>query len=118
MTDTTTNVPAARSKRGVIALVIAAVVVVAGVVTWQVIGEDRTVPYDDAQSAGSLTLCSADGKSVTGGKVDDSPFADIVLGETALPSSLDPTGAVATLYAYQPREGVATSCSSSSNEEV
>ena len=30
-------------------------------------------------------------------------------GETALPSDLDPTGAVATLFAYQPREGVAAS---------
>jgi hypothetical protein len=93
----------------VIAVVVGCVALVAALVFWRVSGEEETaVPYDDAQSAGLLTLCSADGKAVTGGKVDDSPFADIVLGETALPSDLDPTGAVATLYAYQPREGVAT----------
>ena len=83
------------------------VVIVAAVVFWRVNGQDtdETVPYDDPQSAGLLTLCSADGKAVTEGKVDDRPFADVVLGETALPSDLDPTGAVATLFAYQPREG-------------
>jgi len=100
-----------RSRRPIVIVVaLGCVAIVAALVFWRVNGEAAatTVPYDDAQSAGSLTLCSADGKSVTEGKVDDSPFADIVLGETALPSDLDPTGAVATLYAYQPREGVAT----------
>lgn len=100
--------PITLSVRGAVAL--GCVAIVAALVFWRVNGEaETTVPYDDAQSAGLLTLCSADGKAVTGGKIDDSPFADVVLGETALPSDLDPTGAVATLYAYQPREGVATS---------
>jgi len=100
----------ARSRRAVAAAVVGGVVVVAAVVLWRVNGEeDLTVPYDDAQSAGLITLCSADGKSVTEGKVDDQPFAAVVLGETALPSNLDPAGAVATLFAYQPRAGVGTS---------
>ena len=105
MTETLT-----RSRRPVILAVgVIGVAIVAALVFWRVNGEEATtVPYDDAQSAGLLTLCSADGKAVTGGKVSDSPFADVVLGETALPSNLDSTGAVATLYAYQPREGVAT----------
>ena len=99
----------ARPRRAVVlALVGAVVVIVAALVFWRVTGQDETVPYDDAQSAGLLTLCSADGKAVTEGTVKDRPFADIALGATALPSDLDPTGAVATLYAYQPREGVAT----------
>lgn len=99
-----------RSRRPiVIGVAVGCVAIVAALVFWRVNGEAATtVPYDDAQSAGLLTLCSADGKAVTGGQVDDSPFADIVLGETALPSDLDPTGAVATLFAYQPRVGVAT----------
>ncbi len=100
-----------RSRRPiVIAVALGCVAIVAALVFWRVSGEEETtVPYDDAQSAGLLTLCSADGKAVTRGSVDDSPFAAVVLGETALPSDLDPTGAVATLYAYQPREGVGTS---------
>jgi hypothetical protein len=101
-----------RSRRAAVIAVAGgvAIVIVAALVFWRVNGEAETpVPYDDAQSAGLLTLCSADGKSVTGGKVSDKPFAAVVLGETALPSNLDPAGAVATLFAYQPREGVATS---------
>ncbi len=107
MTTTTTRT---RSRRPAVLAVVGVVVVVAAVlVFWRVTSEDATAPYDDARSAGSITLCSADGKAVTGGKVDDQPFADVALGETALPSNQEPTGAVATLYAYQPREGVATS---------
>jgi hypothetical protein len=101
-----------RSRRAFVIAVAGGVAIVAALVFWRVNGEaaeTTTVPYDDAQSAGLLTLCSADGKSVTEGKVDDQPFAAVVLGETALPSDLDPTGAVATLFAYQPRKGVATS---------
>jgi hypothetical protein len=100
----------ARPRRALVPALVGGVVIVAVLVFWRVNGAaDTTVPYDDAQSAGLLTLCSADGKAVTEGSVDDQPFAATVLGETALPSNLDPTGAVATLFAYQPREGVGTS---------
>ena len=106
MTTTLDPIPTGSSSSPLVA----GVAIVAALVFWRVNGDaGRTVPYDDPQSAGLLTLCSADGKAVTEGKVDDQPFADVVLGETALPSELDPTGAVATLFAYQPREGVATS---------
>ncbi|WP_244931307.1 hypothetical protein [Nocardioides sp. W7] len=99
--------------RAALAVLVAGVVIVAGFVLWPGQEQDekqdgamRTVPYDDPQSAGLLTLCSADGKTVTEGKVADRPFADLVVGETGLPSEVEPTGAVATLFAYQPREGV------------
>jgi len=106
----TTDITTARPTRGRTFVALAAgVVILAVVVLWRVTGQDLTVPYDDPQSAGLLTLCSEDGKAVTEGKVSDRPFADVVLGETALPSELDPAGAVATLFAYQPREGVAPS---------
>ena len=102
-----------RPARAIAVAVGVVILVAAGLVFWRVDGQDSaddsiTVPYDDAQSGGLITLCSADGTAVTEGKVDDKPFADIVIGETALPSDLDPTGAVATLFAYQPREGVST----------
>jgi len=100
----------ARTKRArtVLALVVGAVIV-AAVVIWRTSGQDAEVPYDDPQSGGLITLCSEDGKAVTEGNVDDRPWADIVLGETAVPSELDANGAVATLFAYQPREGIAAS---------
>jgi len=88
-------------------LAIVAIVVAVGF--WRITGQDRTVPYDDPQSAGLLTLCSEGGKAVTEGKVSDRPFADVVLGKTGLPADVDPAGAVATLFAYQPRKGIAVS---------
>ncbi|WP_134741379.1 hypothetical protein [Nocardioides sp. 503] len=105
--ETTTVRPAVRrSTRTRVVAAVALVAVVGAVAYWRLAGQDLVVPYDDPQSAGSLTLCSADGEAVTEGRVDDTPFAGVVLGETALPGELDPAGAVATLFAYQPREGV------------
>lgn len=81
-------------------------VVVASVLVWR-LGATEEAPYTDPASTGGLTLCSADGKAVTEGRTGDRPFADLVLGDTPLPDDADPAGAVATLYAYQPREGIA-----------
>ena len=104
MTTTTTTPRTTRTR--LLALALAVGVVVAAVVVYLRLTDERTVPYEDAQSAGLLTLCSADGDAVTEGTVDDRPFADFVVGETGLPSELDPEGAVATLFAYQPRQGI------------
>lgn len=117
MTDTTTETPTPRTGRAH-PLVLAAVVVlvlVAAVVVWRVVDNDddtgkdgasSTAPYDDPLAAGGITLCSDDGTAVTGGSVDDAPFADLVVGDTGLPAEVDPAGAVATLFGYQPRTGV------------
>ena len=106
MNTTLTAVRASRAR--VLALGAGALAaVVAALVVWRSHGTSVEVPYDDPQSAGLLTLCSEDGKAVTRGKVDDRPFAGAVIGETALPSDQDPQGAVATLFAYQPRKGIA-----------
>jgi hypothetical protein len=86
-------------------ILLVGLVAVAAISVWRHTG-DRTVPYEDSQSAGLLTLCSG-GQAVTEGKAGDTPFADLVVGTTGLGSEYDPTGAVATLYAYQPREGIA-----------
>ena len=102
---TTTTVPRLTRARLLAAGLAVGVVVVAVVVVLRVTGE-RTVPYEDARSAGLLTLCSADGKPVVEGKVDDRPFAAFALGETGLPPEYDSAGTVATLFAYQPREGI------------
>lgn len=128
MTDTVTPAPApaptpaptpgprpGRARPLVLAAGVVLVLVVA-VVAWRAVADDgragrsdrggSTAPYDDPQAAGGITLCAADGTAVTGGSIDDRPFADVVVGETGLPAELDPTGAVVTLFGYQPREGV------------
>ncbi|GAA3650403.1 hypothetical protein GCM10022237_07710 [Nocardioides ginsengisoli] len=80
------------------------VAVVVAAVVWR-LSHRAEAPYVDAASTGGITLCSATGKAVTGGRIADRPFADVVVGETA-PAGADREGAVATLFAYQPREGV------------
>ena len=102
---TTTTAPRHTRARLLAAGVAVGVVVVAVVVVLRVTGE-RTVPYEDARSSGLLTLCSADGEPVTEGRVDDRPLAAFALGETGLPAEYDSEGTVATLFAYQPREGI------------
>jgi hypothetical protein len=106
-TEPTTDRPRrARGRLGVAAVLVTVLVVAVLVVLWRAHGKDEKVPYDDPKAAGLLTLCSKDGKAVTSGKVTDRPFAEVVLGETGLPSGAHPAGAVATLFAYQPRVGV------------
>lgn len=100
-----------RQRRVVVPALVVGVVVVVAVVLWRVQGKDQptAAPYDDARSAGHLALCSKDGKAVTEGSVGTRPFVAAVVGETGVPSGVDPAGAVATLFAYQPRVGVAAS---------
>jgi hypothetical protein len=100
--------PRRRLRPVLIGALVLGVMVAAGVVAWRLTAE-RTTPYDDARSAGALTLCSADGERITGGKVTDRPFAAYALGETPVGEPYVPEGAVATLFGYQPREGVEAS---------
>ena len=96
-----------RSQRTLAVIVAVAAVVAIGVAfgVAKLTGGDDTVPYTDSRSAGRLTLCTG-GERVTGGKLADRPFAEFVLGETALGQQYDAQGAVAALYAYQPRNGI------------
>jgi hypothetical protein len=112
MADTTTSktVRFGHGRRTVLAVgLVACVVVVAAVAVIRLVGGERVVPYEDPQSGGLLTLCSEDGDPVTEGKVGDRPFVGFVVGATGLPAVYDADGAVGTLFAYQPREGIAAS---------
>lgn len=104
------NTTIVRSRRALALVAAVVLVVVVVVVLRQVRGDDEgataAVPYDDPQSGGLITLCSEDGEAVTGGSVEDTPFVDVAIGDTGLPSGTDPAGAVGTLFAYQPRVGV------------
>ena len=65
-----------------------------------------TVPYTDSRSTGSIALCDAAGQNITHGSVYDKPFAYRVVSSVAAPAQYRGTGRRATLYAFQPREGV------------
>jgi hypothetical protein len=62
-------------------------------------------PYKDPAATGLITLCDADGKAQTEGAVDK-PLASVVIGSSAAPKAYGAPGAVASLFAYQPREGI------------
>lgn len=66
----------------------------------------NTLPYTDPSSVGSLTLCGKDGSPLTTGNVNDRPFAWRAVAGTAAPAPYNAAGRTATLFAYQPREGV------------
>ena len=64
------------------------------------------VPYTDARSTGTITLCDQLGNRITSGKITDAPFAWKLIGSTAPVYPYDQPGKTATLFAYQPRQGV------------
>jgi hypothetical protein len=64
------------------------------------------LPYTDPASVGSLTLCSKDGAPLTSGSITDRPFVWRAVASTAAPEPYGQPGRTATLFAFQPRQGV------------
>lgn len=64
------------------------------------------VPFSDSSAQGSIGLCSRDGKPLTGGRTSDKPFVVKAVGSDRAPSPYDVSGGKATLYVFQPRQGV------------
>jgi hypothetical protein len=65
-----------------------------------------SVPYVDPSAVGSIGLCDQTGQPLTHGSIDDKPFVWKAVDETPAKAPYNVTGASATLYAYQPRDGV------------
>ena len=63
------------------------------------------VPYTDVNATGGITLCDAQGRVRTSGRVDV-PLATTVVGATPAAAPYDGDGRTAGLFAYQPRQGV------------
>jgi hypothetical protein len=64
------------------------------------------VPYTDPDAVGSIGLCDQQGQTLTSGSIYDKPFVWKAIDETAAPAPYNSAGATATLFAYQPRQGV------------
>lgn len=64
------------------------------------------VPYTDPAQHGYIGFCDASGQSIDHGSVSDIPFVATAVSSVAATSPWDGDGRAATLYAYQPREGV------------
>ena len=96
------------ARRDVAIALIGLVAVVAVTVTLVVrlTGGPGAAPYDDPAATGRLTLCTG-GSAVTEGSTRQ-PLADVVAGATAAAAAYAGNGRAATLFAYQPRAGVAS----------
>ncbi|MBV9098444.1 MAG: DUF916 domain-containing protein [Frankiaceae bacterium] len=64
------------------------------------------VPYTDRNAHGYLGLCDAHGHSIHGGSLTDQPFVWKALSSAPAPNGYGGPRAKATLYAFQPRQGV------------
>ncbi len=64
------------------------------------------VPYVDPSVAGSLALCDGSGHQVTSGSTLDLPLAWTAVSTVPAPKGYTDAASKATLYAYQPRNGV------------
>jgi hypothetical protein len=103
------DAPAGTRKRQLLLGAVLALVLVAAVVTWALTrgSGDGSVPFKDPRATGVLTLCDADGHRVTSGSAEAAPFVARAVGATAAQGSKDVLAQTsATLYAYQPREGL------------
>ena len=63
-------------------------------------------PYSDPNAQGSIGLCDQAGHPVTSGSVSAVPFVWAAVSSVAPPRGYDGDGRTATLFVYQPRQGV------------
>ncbi len=64
------------------------------------------VPYTDTRVIGYIGLCDASGQAVTSGSTATLPFVAKAVNSSAAPNGYNGKGSTATLFAYQPRQGV------------
>ena len=68
-----------------------------------------STPYTDPAVVAALTLCDAQGEALTSGSISEAPFVWRAVSSDAGPAPYNGDGRTATLFAFQPREGVAPS---------
>jgi hypothetical protein len=64
------------------------------------------VPYSDPRAVGSIGLCNAAGQAVTSGGINDVPFVAKAIDSTPAAAPYNGSGETATLFIYQPRQGI------------
>lgn len=63
-------------------------------------------PYQDANAHGYIGLCDRAGHQITHGSINTTPFAWRAISSVAAQPPYNGAGRTATLYAYQPRQGL------------
>jgi len=65
------------------------------------------VPFSDPRQVGTIGFCNPAGDQITHGSVSATPFAWRAVSTVAAKAPYDGRGRTATLFAYQPRKGLA-----------
>lgn len=73
---------------------------------WTTPARAEQVPYRDPGATGTVTLCDKKLRPITEGSIVDRPFVWRAVGSQRAPSPYDGEGRLATLFAFQPIEGV------------
>jgi hypothetical protein len=63
-------------------------------------------PFTDSSANGYIGLCNQQGQQITSGSIDTIPFAWKAVSSVAAESNLAGSGRTATLYAFQPIDGI------------
>jgi len=63
-------------------------------------------PYRDPSAVGYIGLCNNAGHQITSGSIKTTPFAWRAVSSTAAQAPYNASGRTATLYAFQPRQGI------------
>ena len=67
------------------------------------------VPYTDPRAVGSIGFCNAADQPITEGRISDNPFVTKAIDSTPAAAPYNGTGETATLFIYQPRQGIQAS---------
>jgi hypothetical protein len=65
------------------------------------------VPWTDPAVSGVIGLCNSSGQPIEGGSVSATPFVARAVSSVAAPAPYNKAGRTATLYAFQPHQGLA-----------
>jgi len=68
-----------------------------------------TVPYTDTNAVGYIGLCNQAGQQITSGSINTTPFAWRAVSTQPAQAPYNNAGRTATLFAYQPQQGLLAS---------
>lgn len=93
----------ARGAAGLTALVLLAIATLLGA---QPASAASATPYSDPKVKGFIAFCDSHGRPITSGSIRDLPFAATAISSEPVPAGYAVKNGKATLYAFQPRQGV------------
>ncbi len=103
-----TNIRRALGARTLRATIVAGAIVAGGVLAAGSAAHaaGSGTPYTDPSAVGYIGLCNKAGQQITSGSITTTPFAWRAVSSVPAKAPYDESGRTATLYAFQPRQGI------------